>query len=292
MRRTAVSVALLLAMIFALGACCVLRPRVAGYQLDTDLPQGLPDQAPIYRVVESPTPVADWARQVAAALGFEGEPVDYSEAAAQPEWTWAGQRSDQSLEVFGNVAFAGTPLDRDTGAGPPETAEEAVAAARAWLTARDLLPADCADDAQAWAYRGGWEVCFRRHLDGLPVGVGRRWDGRGGISLTLDTRGYVDGILYVHREVEADRFVPIKDVEAAWQELQRRGPAFFDFEGPTFPEYGIFTVTEVALGYFEGPVGTAEVQKQFKPHYIFIGRAEISNGDGEVRAAAYVPAWK
>ena len=293
MRRTAVSVALLLAMVFTLGACCVLRPRVAGYQLDTDLPQGLPDQAPIYRVVESPTPAADWARQVAAALGFEGEPVDYSEAAAQPEWTWAGQRSDQSLEVFGNVAFAGTPLDRDTGAGPPETAEEAVAAARAWLTARDLLPADCADDAHAWAYRGGWEVCFRRRLDGLPLGVGRLWDdGRGGISLRLDARGYVDSIFYIHREVEADRFVPIKDVEEAWQELQRSGPAFLDFEGPTFPEHGIFTVTEVALGYFEGPVGTAEVQKQFKPHYIFIGKAEIPNGGGEVRAAAYVPAWK
>jgi hypothetical protein len=270
--------------------------------LDTELPQGLPDQAPIYRVVQSPTPAADWARQAAAALGFEGEPVAYSEDAAQPEWTWAGPlHSGEHVTVYGNIAFQGSPLDGDTGAGTLETAEEAVAAAWAWLTARDLLPADCADEAQAWAYqtgtaesaltRYGWNVCFRRRLDGLPVGS-CSFPGSSCVFLRLDTRGYITQLSYRRREVEIESQVPIKTAEEAWRELRRRGPAFFDFEGPTFPEYGIFTVTEVALGYREDPVGGMGVQKQFKPHYIFIGKAEIPNGGGKVRAAAYVPAWK
>lgn len=303
MRRTAGSMALLLGLVLTLGACGGPRPpHMAGYQLDTELPQGLPDQAPIYRVVEAPTPAADWARHLAATLDFEGEPVAYSEAAAQPEWTWAGPlHSGEELTVYGNIAFGcSSPPDGDTGVGTLETAEEAVAAARAWLTARDLLPADCADDARAWPYQTGpaesrltrydWEVCFRRRLDGLPVGSRCVW--RGGVSVDLDPQGRVTGLRYKRREVERDSLVPIKTVEEAWQELQTRGPAFFDTEGPTFPEYGIFTITEVVLGYYEGPVGTAEVQKQFKPHYIFIGRAEIPDGGGEMRMAAYVPAWK
>ena len=57
MQRTARSMTSLLALVLSLGAC-VPRPHVAGYQLDTELPQGLPDQAPIYRVVESLTPAA------------------------------------------------------------------------------------------------------------------------------------------------------------------------------------------------------------------------------------------
>jgi len=299
-RRVAGGLVLLLALTSILSSCEPSVLRVADYRLDTELPRGLLDEAPIYRVVEAPTPAADWARHVAAALGFEGEPVDYSEAAAQPAWTWAGRlHSGKSVEVDGNIAFQGSPLDGDTGASTIETAEEAVAAARAWLTARDLLPADCADDARAWPYqtgpdesrltRHGWEVCFRRRLDGLPVGSRCVW--RGGISLRLDTQGHVTFITHVRREVEMDSLVPIKTVDEAWQELQRRGPAFFD-AFPRLPEYGIFTITEVALGYYEGPVGTAEVQRQFKPHYIFTGRAEIPNGGGEARVAAYVPAWK
>ncbi len=110
--------------------------------------------------------------------------------------------------------------------------------------------------------------------------------------LRLDTQGHVTFMLYVRRHVEVDSFVPIKTVEETWQELQTKGPAFFDTDRTTLPEYGIFTITEVALGYYEGSVGTMEVQKQFKPHYIFIGRAEIRNGGGEMRMAAYVPAWK
>ena len=68
MQRTARSMTLLLALVLSLGAC-VPRPHVAGYQLDTELPQGLPDQAPIYHVVESLTPAAslcgyhDWIKQ-------------------------------------------------------------------------------------------------------------------------------------------------------------------------------------------------------------------------------------
>ena len=281
---------------------CVPRPHVAGYQLDTELPQGLPDQAPIYRVVQSPTPAAEWARHVAAVLGFEGEPAAYSEAAAQPEWAWAGPlHSGEYVTVYGNIAFASTPLDGDTDAGPMETAEEAVAAARAWLTARDLLPVDCADETQAWAYqtgpaesaltRYGWNVCFRRRLDGLPVGS-CSFPGSSCVFLRLDTQGYITQLSYRRREVEIDSQVPTKTAEDAWRELQRRGPSFFHFEGPTVPEYGILTITEVSLGYFEGPVGTEKVQKRFKPHYIFVGKAEIPNGGGEVRAAAYVPAWK
>lgn len=294
--------ALFLAMVLTLGACGgPPPPHIAGYRLDTELPEGLPDQAPIYRVVEAPTPAAEWARHLATTLGFEGESVYYDESAAEPEWMWAqGPQSSETLTVHGNIAYCYSPPDRDIDTGPVETAEEAVATARAWLIARDLLPADCADDAQAWAYqtgpaesrltRYGWEVCFRRRLDGLPVGS--CWGQRGGITLRLDTPGRIIGLCYVHREVERDSLVSIKTVEGAWQELQTRGPAFFDTEGPTFPEYGIFTISEVALGYYEAAVGTAEVQKQFKPHYIFIGKLEVPRGDMEVRAAAYVPAWK
>jgi len=293
--------ALLLAMVFTLGACAP-RPHVAGYQLDTKLPQGLPDQAPIYRVVEPPTPADEWARQVAAALGFEGEPVAYSESAAEPQWTWGQAYSSEALTVYGNIAYqCSSPPDGDTGAGTLETAEEAMAAARAWLTARDLLPADCVDEAQAWAYqtgpaesaltRYGWNVCFRRRLDSLPVGS-CSFPGSSCVFLRLDTRGYITQLSYRRREVEIDSQVPTKTAEDAWRELQRRGPSFFHFEGPTVPEYGILTITEVSLGYFEGPVGTEKVQKRFKPHYIFVGKAEIPNGGGEVRAAAYVPAWK
>ena len=302
MQRTAVNMVLLLAIVLTLPACGVFRPRVAGYQLDTDLPQGLPEQAPIYRVVEPPTPADEWARQAAAALGFEGEAVAYSESAAEPQWTWAGQLySGEHVTVYGNIAFQGSPLDGDTGAGTLETAEEAVAAARAWLTARDLLPADCADEAQAWAYqtgpaesaltRYGWNVCFRRRLGGLPVGS-CSFPGSSCVFLRLDTRSYITQLSYRRREVEIESQAPIKTAEETWRELQRRGPAFFDFEGPTFPEYGVLTVTEVALGYREDPVGGMEVQKQFRPYYIFIGEAEIPDGGGEVRAAAYVPAWK
>ena len=297
MRRMAGSMVLLLAMVLTLGACGGPLPtHIAGYRLDTELPQGLPDQAPIYRVVEAPTPAAEWARHVAAALGFQGEPVAYSEDAGLPEWSWAGPlHSGEDLTVYGNIAFGSSdPPDGDTSADTLETVEEAVAAARAWLTARDLLPADCADDAQAWSYQTGpaesrltryrWRVCFRRRLDRLLVG--------NCMSLTLDKQGYITSLSYVRREIEISSQVPIKTVDEAWQELQTKGPAIFDPEGPTFPEYGIFTITEVALGYRGGTLGTMKVQKQFKPYYIFIGKAEIPKGGGEARVVAYVPAWK
>jgi len=116
--------------------------------------------------------------------------------------------------------------------------------------------------------------------------------GNPSISLTLDKQGYITSLSYIRREIEISSQVPIKTVDEAWQELQTKGPAIFDPEGPTFPEYGIFTITEVALGYREGTQGTMKVQKQFKPYYIFIGKAEIPSGGGEARVAAYVPAWK
>ena len=302
MQRTAVNMVLLLAIVLTLPACGVFRPCVAGYQLDTELPQGLPSQAPIYHVVESPTPAVEWAHKVAVAMGFEGDPVSYSEAAAQPEWTWAGPLySAEYVTVHGNIAFQGSPLDADSGAGTLETAEESVAAARAWLTTRDLLPADCAQEACAWAYQTGpvesklthygWNVCFRRHLDALPVGS-CSFPGSSCVFLRLDTLGYITQVSYRRREVQIESQVSIKTAREAWRELQRRGPSFFHFEGPMVPEYGTFTITEVSLGYSEGPVGTEEVQKQFKPHYVFVGKAEIPNEGSEVRAAAYVPAWK
>ncbi len=134
MPRAAGSLTLFLALVLTLSGCSgPPRPHIAGYQLDTELPHGLPDQAPIYRVVEAPTPGAEWARHVAAALGFEGEPVAYSEDAAELQWTWGKAYSSEALTVYGNIAFqCSDPPDGDTGVDNLETKEQAVAAAQAW----------------------------------------------------------------------------------------------------------------------------------------------------------------
>jgi hypothetical protein len=287
---------LILLIVVAMGlvACGGYRPRIGEYQLDTELPSDLPDQAWVYRVVESQTPPAEWARQVAAELGFEGEPASHSESAALPQWSWSRARSSESLYVDGSIAFQCSPPDGDTGTGPLETAAEAVAAARAWLTARDLLPAACADDVHARAYQLQpeasvlqhlWEVSFHCHLDGRPVQG--YWGIRGTIQVRLDAdEGRVIHVTYVHRQVEPDELVPVKTVEEAWQDLKSGRYAFVDGTAP-LPEDEGFSVTEVTLGYREGFVGGSEEQRQLRPYYIFNGQVSPSQ-----REAAYVPAQK
>lgn len=187
---------LVLTAILLLVAC---HPRssppqqVQGYRLETELPRTLPQQVPSYRVLEPRGSERDWARRVAAALGFSGDPVAEGHSAAQPEWTWAGPERDEVLTVNGSIAYQCSFPPAGAAIGDaPKTGEEAMATAKAWLTVRGLLPPDCADDVQTW--RGadglGWEVRFRRRLDGLPVGS--YWSWTGGLLLRLNSQGRVD----------------------------------------------------------------------------------------------------
>lgn len=85
----------------------------------------------------------------------------------------------------------------------------------------------------------------------------------------------------------------LKTVQQAWQELEKRGPTLFDAEGPpTGPEYGVITISEVGLGYRECCFGSANVQEQLQPYYVFGGQAELPNTGQQVKVAAYVPAWR
>lgn len=267
--------------------------HIAEYRLETGFPEGLPEQAPVYRVIEGTIPAAEWGRRVASALGFTGDPVSESRGAAQPEWTWVGQERGL-LTVDGNIAYqCSSPPAGAAVAGAPKDAEQAIGMAREWLTARDLLPADCADDVQAWPGVGGlgWEMGFRRRLDGLPVGS--YWSWAGGLQLRLNSLGEVGFMTYLRHEVAKGTAVRLRPVEQAWQELEEYGPAFFDCEGPpTGPTYQTYTVTRVEIGYRECCHAGMEVQEELRPYYVFSGEAEIANWDRKIRATAYMPAWK
>jgi len=266
------------------------RSRTGSYALATGLPTDLPPEAPIYAVVQGPVPDEAWARQVAAALGFTGDPSGESRSAAQPAWTWTGAERNSLLDVYGSIAYTCShpPVQP---AGAPQTADEAVAAVRAWLSARGLLPADCTGDAQAWPGVDGlgWEVRFRRRLDRMPVGS--QWSMTGGLQVRLNSLGEVESLGHLRHEVVKGAPVPLKPVQRAWQELQTYGPAHFDCEGPTTgPTYERFTITDVTLGYRECCYASAEVQDELRPYYVFTGEAEFANGSEKIRAAAYVPA--
>ncbi len=266
------------------------RERIAHYALAGDLPGDLPAEAPVYQVMPGPVPDEAWARRVAAALGFAGEPSGESRSAAQPAWTWTGAERNSLLDVYGSIAYTCSHPPAQP-AGAPQTADEAVAAVRAWLWARDLLSADCTSDAQAWPGVDGlgWEVRFRRRLDGVPVGS--QWSMSGGLQVRLNSLGEVESLGYLRHEVVKGAPVPLKPVQQAWQELQTYGPAYFDCEGPTTgPTYERFTITDVTLGYRECCYASAEVQDELRPYYVFTGEVEFANGSEKIRAAAYVPA--
>jgi len=266
--------------------------QIRAYRLDTEFPRGLSQQLPSYRV-QKPEGEFEWARRVATALGFVGDPTSESKSAAQPMWTWTGPERNTLLDVYGNIAYTCSAPPAKLDADAPKTADQAVAATRAWLTARDLLPADCADDALAWPGTDGlgWEVRLRRRLDGVPVGS--YWNLTGGLQVRLNSLGKVDSVGYLRHEIAEDALVPLKPVEQAWQELQSHGPTHFDFEGPpTGPTYQTFTITQVELGYRECCYGSTETQEELRPYYVFTGEAEIANWDRKIRASAYVPAWE
>ncbi|HOG46532.1 MAG TPA: hypothetical protein PLJ35_09055 [Anaerolineae bacterium] len=268
------------------------RLRIARYALAGELPADLPTEAPVYSVVPGTVPDEEWARRVAAALGFAGDPSGESRSAAQPAWTWLGPERNSLLDVYGGIAYTcARPPAQARPANAPETADQAIAAVRAWLTAQGLLPADCADDAQAWPGVDGlgWEVRFRRRLDGRPVGSD--WTMTGGLLVRLNSLGEVDSLGYLRHEVEKGAPVPLKPLQQAWQELQTYGPTHFDLEGAaTGPAYEAFTVTHVGLGYRECCYGSAEVQEALRPYYVFTGEVEIANWPRRIRASAYVPA--
>jgi hypothetical protein len=268
--------------------------QIREYRLETELPQDLREEVPCYRVQGPKGFEFEWARGVATALGFSGDPLSESKSAAQPMWTWTGPERSSVLDVYGSIAYASSaPPARDLEAGIPKTAAEAVAATRAWLTTRDLLPADCAGDAQAWPGIDGlgWQVRFRRRLDGLPVGS--YWNLTGGLWVHLNSLGEVDSVGYLRHDIAQDASVRLKSAQQAWQELQKHGPTFFDFEGPpTGPGYQVFTVTQIELGYRECCYGSTETQEELRPYYIFTGEAQIANWGHKIRASAYVPAWQ
>ena len=265
--------------------------KIQAYRLETELPQGLPQQVPCYQVQKPKGSEFEWAQRVASALGFTGDPNE-SRAAALPEWSWVGPERDMALSVNGNIAYGcSSPPAGAESSGAPENAEQAIAVVHQWLTARDLLPADCADDVLAWpgANGLGWEVRFRR-LDGRPVGS--YWGWTGGLQVRLNSLGEVDSVGYLRHDVAKGTLVPLRPVQQAWQELQERGPAFFDCEGPSGPTWDCFTVTQVEIGYRECCYAGTEVQEQLRPYYVFSGEAEIANWGRKSRASAYVPAWK
>ncbi len=180
MRRKLLSfVCLFVLLSFTAGCAPGAHLRIGRYELATDLPSDLPTEAPVYPVVEGPVPDEEWARRVAGALGFTGDPTSHSRAAAQPQWTWTGPEPDIGLTVYGSIAYGGCPAAGAKISGAPESAGQAIAMVRKWLAARGLLPADCADDVQAWPGVDGlgWEVRFRRRLDGQPVGSYWTWTG-------------------------------------------------------------------------------------------------------------------
>ncbi|HOQ99372.1 MAG TPA: hypothetical protein PLJ35_11185 [Anaerolineae bacterium] len=279
-------------------ACCTkpddatpyARSRIGSYVLANALPADLPAEAPVYQVVPGAVPDEARARQVARGLGFTGDPSSESSSAAQPAWSWVGPEGNGLLDVYGSIAYTCSHPPAQP-AGAPQTADEAVAAVRAWLWARDLLPADCSSDAQAWPGVDGlgWEVRFRRRLDGVPVGS--QWSMSGGLQVRLNSLGEVESLGYLRHEVVKGAPVPLKPVQQAWQELQTYGPAYFDCEGPTTgPTYERFTITDVTLGYRECCYGSAEVQDQLRPYYVFAGEVEIARWSQVIRAVAYVPA--
>ncbi len=111
--------------------------------------------------------------------------------------------------------------------------------------------------------------------------------------MRLNSLGEVDSVGYLRHEVAEGTPVPLKPVQQAWQELQKRGPVFFEYEPPsTGPGWDSFTVTTVEIGYRECCYAGTEVQDELRPYYLFSGEAEIDWAGRKSRATAYIPAWE
>jgi len=278
-------------------------PKVGRYELVTTLPTDLPDGAMMY----STRPVSDaagWAQRIADALGFEGEPAYAKRGCHGHEWAWGQAHSSSALTTYADYAFqASDPLAGHTGTGGLKTAEAAIAAARDWLMARDLLPEDCQTlvtasptnvpaEPRRDIWNPGWEIRFQRVLDSLPVGG--FWTS--GICLHIWSNGCIGSMTYVHRTVDDQMLCPLRPVAEAWEELQAagsptgsgRGPAYFDTDSPLRSRYDVARIEEITLAYREQEVGTA--QPHFLPFYAF--RGTVCIGDWEDGFIAYVLALR
>jgi len=270
-------------------------PEVERYELTIALPVDLPDKAIVY----SSRPVADvagWAQRIAGALGFEGEPAYANKGCNDQEWAWGKAHSSSALTTYGDYAFqASDPQACDTGTGGLKTAEAAIAAARDWLLARGLLPQDCrilvtasptnlSAEPRGDIWNPGWEICFQRVLDGVPVG--RFWTS--GIRMHIWSNGRIGFLTYVHRTVDDQTLYALRPVEEAWEELQNSGPIYFDTDSPVRPRYDLAHIEEISLSYRESEV--ARRQTHFLPLYAFRGTVHI--GGYEDGFVAYVPALR
>jgi len=278
-------------------------PKVGRYELVTTVPADLPDEAMMY----STRPVSDaagWAQRIADALGFEGGPAYANRGCHGHEWAWGQAHSSSALTTYGDYAFqASDPPAGDTGTGGLKTAEAAIAAARDWLMARDLLPPDCQTlvtasptnlpaEPRGDIWNPGWEIRFERVLDGLPVGG--FWTS--GICLHIWSNGCIGSMSYVHRTVDEQMLCPLRPVAEAWEELQAagsptgsgRGPAYYDTDSPLRSRYDVARIEEITLAYREQEVDTA--QPHFLPFYAF--RGTVCIGDWEDGFIAYVLALR
>jgi len=283
------------------------------YVIDTTtgrLPQNLPGQAQVYKIILPKTTLlsSTRAKELAAKLEFLGEPRKISSS----EYRWEDADKGRTLNI--NIATGNFLVETDirklsglVGGSPPSTAA-AVDQARNFLQGLESLDEyyregrkeatylkidgttlkKVATPAEAQLTR----VDFFREIDQRPV-VGP--EPHAGLISVILGKNAIPFVSYYHWPLDPEQSTtyPLKKIEQVWSEVER-GEARLVFLAPEkadpfapYEPWGPPTVYihQISLGYFDSP----RQQNFLQPIYILEGLGVTADRQ-QLKYIAYLPA--
>lgn len=286
---------------------------VPEYVLDTKtgrLPKDLPDRLKVYRVVlPSPSPLAaERAKELAAKLGFSGEP----EKLSSREFFWKNDDDARRLNLditTGNFELKIAPQSlANLSRGSPPSKAAAIEQAKNFLQSLGILTADYAEGRKESAYLAvdGDEfkkvsslseaqltrVDFYRTINDQPILTPNPYEGLVNVILSKDG----PQVVTFHSwplDPEQSSTYPLKTAAEMW-ELVEDGQAKIVFLGPLKGDpYASYTpqspqtifVREIYLSYFD----SEKYQDYLQPIFVLEGLA-VTPKKQQLKFIAYVSA--
>lgn len=283
------------------------------YVVDTKtgrLPTDLPDRTPVYKIIlPSPTHlVGERAKELAANLGFSGEPQKLSSS----DYFWEKADEGRCLKI--NIITDTFSLEtdivklRDLKAGSPPSKASAIEQAGRLLSGLGLLNSDYLQGRKEATYlkiEGKSlskvenlseahlvRVDFFREVGDDPIVTPNPREGLINVILRKDGAVFIDYTLWPLDPIQASTY-PVKAPSQVWSEVeagQAQMVSLVPMKGDPFASYEpqpletIF-VRQILLGYFD----SEKFPDYLQPVYILEGLALTSTRQ-QLEYIAYIPA--
>lgn len=258
-------------------------PAQVTYRVTAPL-TGLPERARVFKF-DKPEVTLAYARRVAAAFGFNGEP-DVNPGETIGRFTFKKEAESLEIDSDGTIRYTQSiPRELEENPVGVPNDQRAISLAREFLQKRGYLGGafhvTVTDHTTGDKLLGTERICgknvwFYPRLDGRPVlGIGR-------LMVEVGPKEIVKHVMIVWWPATPEKEVTLRSVQEALEDVKTHRPDLVSSSIP--PEAVSATIDKVLLAYWADP-DVSYIQ----PVWVFAGEAKIEDGRKE-RFDAITPA--